>query len=224
MSKDTENKDPETKENHSDIHSQEIKQSEEHHGPATPQPITAEEKKKTKPVLVYMGLLVIVVIALLLLSYFMQHRNTEELQNLNQTVSSMQDTYDAMSTINDMQATISDQLAEIEDLEDQVDQYEDQVEELEEELDDAQIKLSDTETENDNLSLELSAVEYMLDLEIAYNAEDYDSCMSILEEMSDYIQYLPDEYTERYSELKDQIETHENLDYEEEENITENTE
>ncbi|MCD8143950.1 MAG: hypothetical protein LUD79_01185 [Oscillospiraceae bacterium] len=185
----------------------------QHHIPVSPPQLTAEEKRRTKPVVIYLALLAIVVAGLLTLSYFMQHRNNEELQNLTQT---FQSTYDAMSTINDMQVTISDQTAEINSLEDQVETYEEQIEayeeqvsDLETQLEQAQTALTEAESAAETNDREIQALKYLVQLEQAYAQEDLERCKTILSEMESYADALTGDELTRYQTLVQWVEAEE---------------
>lgn len=158
-----------------------------------------ETKRRTKPVIVYLTILIVVVLALLALSYAMQHRNTKELQNINQSITQMESNYDALTTINDMQATISDQNAKIDDLEKQVS-------ELQTQLETAEAAQKEAETQAEDLEAQANALKLLAQLAEAYLQNDKATCDTLNKELAEVADNLPAEQAKLYETLKAAVE------------------
>lgn len=148
-----------------------------------------EKKRRTQPVVIYLIILTVVVVGMLILSYAMQRRNTQHLEDLNETVTGIQNSYDTMVTINDLQAEINTLHSQISQYEDEIEDYEDQIEDLQTQLKQAQTDadtLASVTSDNEQLSKRLTALEYLLLLEQYYQAEDYEICATIIDTMESY--------------------------------------
>ncbi len=181
----------------------------------TPVEKESPKKRRTQPVLIYLIILTVVVVGMLILSYAMQRRNTQHLEDLNKTVTGIQSSYDSMVTINDLHAQIDTMTA-------QISQYEDQIEDLQEQLEQAK---SDADAAGDAASANeqklndtLGALEYLILLEQYYQEEDYQTCAAIISTMESagYNQALSNDSwstnvaegksaAERYTEIKQAV-------------------
>lgn len=154
---------------------EEEKKSQSEMEPAKPEP--PKKKRRTQPVVIYLSVLTLVVVGMLILSYAMQRRNTEHLEDLNETV---QSSYDAMLTINDLQGQVNTLTA-------QIAQYEDQVESLQEQLDQALAENSAAaeaySSSEETLNSTISALNYLLLLEQYHRKGDYATCTAIINSM-----------------------------------------
>ena len=136
-----------------------------------------KKKRRTQPVVIYLSILTVVVVAMLILSYAMQRRNTQHLEDLNETV---QSSYDAMVTINDLQGQVNTLNAQLAQYDDQVESLEDQLEQAQAEAEAAAEAYS---TSEEKLNSTISALNYLLLLEQYYQKEDYATCTAIINSM-----------------------------------------
>ena len=147
--------------------------------PAYVPPATREKRQRS--VVHYIAILFAAAFLLMLMAYLMDQRQNEVVQDINQSISGLQE---SLSDQNSLQDIYEDNIALI----DQVDQLEEQIDQLTKEKDALTGQLTDQEKAN-------QAMDWFWQIDEAYVLGRYSLCRDLIQKIQDagLVDYLPKE-------------------------------